>query len=200
MSAFDPTDEGEADVDREIRIERIKRELDESAGGSMISGAFGQVSPELEEIFLTNICAFENAQWDTNFNRLMQYGIAMTPPAELDDMTLKARLHELIQALGTVHCFLEHTDHLSDREMYEWLWTNGLREETPNLTQIGGAWHMSPIGSCYDEDTVIFLMYYASEKEREQWQKEFPSDVLPPRCPLPYDATGVCRGLRSSPH
>jgi hypothetical protein len=186
MSAFDPAGEGQADIDREIRIEKMKRELDDLTGGSMISGAFEQVSPELEEIFLTRVCEFEKAQWDTSFNRLVQRGLAMTPPVELDDASLHPKLHEVLRALGTASCFLEHTDHLSDRELYEWLWTDGLREETPDLSQLGGAWHVSPIGGCDEHDMAIFLKYYASEKERRQWQEEFPGDALPPRCPLPY--------------
>jgi hypothetical protein len=187
MPAFDLSGEDQSDIDREIRIERMKRELDDLAGGPMISGAFEQISPELEEIFLTRVCEFEKAQWDTNLSRLIERGVAMTPPAELDDASLHAKLHEVIRALGTMHCFLEDTDHLSDRELYEWLWTDGLREETPDLSRLDGAWHMSPIGSCNEQDMLIFLKYYADEKERERWQQEFPSDPLPPRCPLPYD-------------
>ena len=187
MSAFDPAGEGQADVDREIRIEKMKRELDDLVDGSMISGAFEQVSPELEEIFLTRVCEFEKAPWDTNFNRLVRLGIEMVPPAELDDASLPAKLHEVIDALATIRCFLENTNHLSERELYEWLWTDGLREETPELSQLGGAWHMSPIGSCNEEDTKIFLKYYATEQERSRWQEEFALHSLPPRCPLPCD-------------
>ena len=186
MSAFDPTPEDKADVDREIRIERMKRELDELSGGEMISGSLGEVPAELEEIFLDRVCAFEKVLWNTNFNQLVQCGIAMTHPAELDDASLHTKLHEVICALATMHCFLEDTDHLSDRDLYEWLWSDGLREKTPDLSQLGGAWHMSPIGSGTDEDVAIFLKYYASEKERRRWKADFPNDPLPPHCALPH--------------
>ena len=49
MSAFGsshPSHEDKGDVDREIRIEKMKRELEELSGGSFVSGAFGEVSPE----------------------------------------------------------------------------------------------------------------------------------------------------------
>jgi len=186
MSAFDPASEDEANVDREIRIDKMKRELDDLTGGSMISGDFGEISPSLEEVFLMRVCEFEKASDDTNFNRV-QREIVMTPPTELDDASLHAKLQEVLLVLAKIRCFLEHTDHLSDRELYTWLWTDALREETPDLSQLGGAWHMSPIGSCDDKDMAIFLKYYASENERRQWQEECPSDALPPRCPLPYD-------------
>jgi hypothetical protein len=84
MSAFYPASEHEADVDREIRLEKMKRELEELSGGSMISG----LSAEPEEAFLKRICEFEKAPHDTIFNRLVQRGVEMIPPADLDDTNL----------------------------------------------------------------------------------------------------------------
>ena len=154
MSAFDPVPE---DVDREIRIEKMKRELDDLAAGSMISGSFADVPPNLEEAFLGRVCEFEKAPYDTNFNRLVQCGVEMIPPAELDKTNLHSKLQEVLGALATVHCFLEQTDHLSERELYTWLWSDALREETPDLSHLGWAWHISPIGGCDEQDVAIFL-------------------------------------------
>jgi hypothetical protein len=187
MSAFGSPHEDKRDVDREIRVEKMKRELEELSGESMISGSFGDVSPELEEIFLERACEFEKAELDTNFNRLVQRGVEMVPPAELDDSNLHAKLREVLCALAAIRCFLYDTDHLSDRELYTWLWSDGLREETPDMAQLGGAWHTSPIGSCTDEDIAVRLTYYANKEERRRWKKEFPNDRLPPHCPLPYN-------------
>jgi len=186
MSAFDPGPGDEAEVDREIRIEKMKRELEELSGGAMISGSAVDVPPELEEVFLARACAWERAPYDTNFNRLVQHGVEMIPPAGLDDCKLCMKFQEVLCALAAIRCFLYDTDHLSDRELYTWLWSDGLREETPDLSQLGGAWHMSPICSGVDEDLAIFLKYYASEKERRRWKTDFPNDPLPPRCALPY--------------
>ncbi len=48
-----PHPDDEADVDREIRIEKMKRELDEIAGGKMFSGNLGAAVPlKMEEAFL----------------------------------------------------------------------------------------------------------------------------------------------------
>jgi hypothetical protein len=165
----------------------MKRELEELSGGAMISGNVGDVPPELEELFLERACAWERARCDTNFNRLVEQGVDMIPPAGLDDRELRVKLQEALYALAAIGCFLHDTDHLSDRELYTWLWSDGLREETPDLSQLGGAWHMSPIGSGTDEDIAIFLKYYASGKERRRWKADFPGDALPPHCPLPYD-------------
>jgi hypothetical protein len=187
MSPFDSTPEDETDIDREIHIERMKRELEELSGGAMISGSVEDVPPELEEVFLERACAWERAPCDTNFNRLVQRGVEMIPPAELDDCKFRAKLQEVLCTLAAIGCFLHDTDHLSDRELYTWLWTDGLREETPDLSQLGGAWHTSPIGSGTDEDVAIFLKYYAGEKEHRRWKEDFPGNALPPHCSLPYD-------------
>jgi hypothetical protein len=186
MCAVDSPGEDESNVDREIRIERMKRELEELIGGKMISGSVGKVPPKLEEVFLERACTWEKAPRDTNFNRLIRRGVEMIPPAELDDGKLRVKLQEVLCALAAIHCFLHDTDHLSDRELYTWLWTDGLREETPDLSQLGGAWHMSPIGGGNDEDIAIFLKFYAAEKERRRWKADFPNDSLPPHCALPY--------------
>jgi len=177
----------ERDVDRDIRIEKMKRELEALSGGEMIMGGSEDVPPSLEEAFLERVCAFEKAEYDTNFNRLVRAGVAMPPSAELDDASLGEKLEEVIGSLATMRCFFYQTDHLSDRELYEWLWSDGLREETPDLSHIGGAWHTSPIGAGTDEDIAIHLKYYADAEERRRWKEEYPDDPLPPHCPLPCD-------------
>ncbi len=186
---FDTTrpPDDELDVDREIRIERMRRELEELANGAMINGRLGNESPEIEESFLSHALAFEKAESDTPFNRLRQRGVIMEPPDELDETALKSRLSEVLRILATMRCFLYQTDHLSDRDLYQWLWNDGLREETPDMAELGGAWHTSPIGSCTDEDMAISLKYYADEKDRERWREQFPEDPLPPRAKLPFE-------------
>ena len=178
----------EADVDREIHIEKMKRELDEIAPGTMMSGGFGQVPAELEEIFLEQVLAYEQAEFDTNFNRLVQRGVVLPPAAELDDPSLSAKLLQVIRELMELSCFLERTDHLSDRELYEWLWSDGLREETADMSAMPeGAWHTSPIGGGSEEDMAIWLKYYADEEDRQRWHRNFPNDPIPEQEPLPFD-------------
>lgn len=178
----------EADIDREIRIERMKREIDEIAGGKMCSGSFGPVPSRIEEAFLEQVLAYERAEFDTNFNRLVQRGVAMPPAAELDDVALSAKLWEVIRELGELRCFLHDTEHLSDRELYDWLWRAGLRDETPDISgSPDGAWHTSPIGAGNTEDAAIWLKYYATEEERRRWNCDYPSDPIPAHEAMPFD-------------
>lgn len=177
-----------ADVDREIRIEKMKQELNEISDGKMIYGSLSPIPLEMEEAFLEQVLAFERAEFDTNLNRLVRRGLSMPPAIELDDETLSARLAEIIRELGEMRCFLENTDHLSDRQLYEWLWSSGLREESADTSAMpDGAWHTSPIGSGNEESTNIWLTYYANEEDRQRWHREFPGDPIPEQKPLPFD-------------
>lgn len=178
----------EADVDREIRIEKMKRELEEIAGRNMFSGSLGPVSLPMEEAFLEQVLAYERAEFDTYFNRLVRRGVLMPPAEELDDAGLSVKLAEVVRQLGELDCFLQDTGHLSDRELYVWLLTSGLRDESPDLSGMpAGAWHTSPIGACGVEDTPIWLKYYASEEDRRRWQLDFPDDPMPAHESPPFD-------------
>ncbi len=178
----------EADVDREIRIEKMKRDLEEIVGGNMFSGSLGPVPLPLEEAFLERVLAYERAEFDTPFNRLVRRGVVMPPAAELDDAALSAKLAEVVRELAELHCFLQDTNHLNDRELYDWLLTSGLREESPdNSGMPGAAWHTSPIGAGGVEDTPIWLKYYASEEARRRWQLDFPDDPMPAHESPPFD-------------
>lgn len=178
----------EPDIDREIRIENMKRELDEIAGGKMFSGSFSPVPLKLEEAFLEQALAYERAEFDTNFNRLVRNGVAMPRAAELDDSALTAKLAEVIRELAQLRCFLHDTDHLSDRQLYDWLWDSGLRDDSPNTSRMSDwAWHTSPIGACNEEDTAIWLKHYADEEQRRRWHHDFPDDPMPAPEPPPFD-------------
>lgn len=183
-----PSPDEEAEIDRQIRIEKMKNELDQVAGGEIRSGGFGPIPSAIEEAFLEQALAFERAELDTDFHRLVRRGVAMVPPAELDDSALNAKLWEVIRDLAEMRCFLYDTDHLNDRELYEWLWRTGLREETPDHSGMpDAAWHTSPIGASDDNDTSIWLKYYAGEEERQRWHLSFPNDPLPVHETRPFD-------------
>lgn len=114
--------------------------------------------------------------------------MSLPPPEELDDTQLRTRLSEVIQGLALFGAYLHHTDHLSERELYAHLWHDFLRE--PAVLQPDNpdfAYHLDVIGSGSEEDNDIYLKYYADEKERRQWAKEWPDDTLPEHEQPPFD-------------
>jgi hypothetical protein len=110
--------------------------------------------------------------------------IPRVPPA--DAAALRAKLWELIEAMAGIGVLIESTDHLSDGELYRYLVEEALLEETVLSSSAGGTWHISPIGGGSEEDSAIYLRYYADDEERERWHREF-GDPLPPKEKLPFD-------------
>jgi hypothetical protein len=107
--------------------------------------------------------------------------IPQVPPAE--DAALRAKLMEIIEAMFEIGIVVEQTDHLSDAELYRFLVDDALLEETIISIGGGGAWHISPVR---DEDSDIYLRYYADDETRERWHREF-GCVLPTKEKLPFD-------------
>jgi hypothetical protein len=118
---------------------------------------------------------------------LRSNGIWIPDESDLDDDSLHARLWEIINAMAAVGMVLESTDHLSDRELYRYLVTEALREETIlPAAGSGGRWHISPIGGGSEEDNEIYLRYYADDETRKQWHRDF-GVTLPTKEKPPFD-------------
>ncbi|HET7710782.1 MAG TPA: hypothetical protein VFL80_02525 [Thermoanaerobaculia bacterium] len=116
---------------------------------------------------------------------LAQRGIILHPSVGLDDVALHEQLWIVIRAMAEIGMFLQSTDHLSDRQLYERLESTILREPLVLLPEdpAFGA-HHDIIGGCSEEDIRIYLTYYASEEDREsfraEWEGEFPAACTPP--------------------
>jgi hypothetical protein len=121
-------------------------------------------------------------------------GISIPDERELDDDSLHAKLWEIINAMAALGMVLESTDHLSDRELYRYLVTDALCEETI-LPSAGSAgyWHISPIGGGSEEDNEIYLRYYADDEDRKDWQRDF-EGTIPTKEKLPFDRDRLLPG------
>src|SRR5260221_5643083 len=89
---------------------------------------------------------------DRPLDVLRERGIDLPDDSSLDDETLHQKLELLIDEMAEIGMLLESTDHLSDRELYRYLLTDALLEETVLPSSSAGAWHISPIGGCSQED------------------------------------------------
>lgn len=174
-------------VDQEIRIERLRHQIEETTGVELQGGTAADCRPELEEAFLENVLAMEEHGWSRPFDRLVKDGVVLPHPDELDDAALPAKLWEVILALAAHRYFLHHTNHLGDRELYAHLWSEGLREETMGFGLPFGNCHLDLIGSGSDEDIAIGLRFYDSGEERARWAAQFPDFPIPPRENPPFD-------------
>jgi hypothetical protein len=175
-------------LEQQRRINQLRTELNQLAGGRMTEGDFGHCSPDLKEKFLEQVLAFERGEKTTLLSLLAKYGHQFPSPEQLDGQALTDTLRELIRALAEVRVFLEFTDHLSDRELYTFLWRESLREEDVfEPVHPASAWHfdMTHVGT--PDPTWIYLKYYADESFRKSWATEFPDDPMPPDEDPPYN-------------
>jgi hypothetical protein len=68
------------------------------------------------------------------------------------------------------------------------LWSNDLREEIPAMPfDEYSAWHIDLIGSGSDEDTYLWMKYYADDDTRRDWPKDFADYEMPEHEDPPYD-------------
>ena len=169
----------EVDMNQNQRIERLKAEAQRLSGGAMKSFGIDNLPPHIAEQFLTRVIEFELAPMVTDFAQLTADGVKLPDPETVSDEAIPAVLWRVIVALSKHQVFLERTNHLSDRELYAVLWHNVLREEHAAIPEGDtGAWHVDIPGD--DERATNFLTYYASKRERREWQKDCPDLRMPP--------------------
>lgn len=102
------------------------------------------------------------------------------------DEELPAALAALIDALASVNVFARFTDHLSDRELYEYL---------VDKERLGAHMALLPnnfifldvLGGGSADDHELYLRYYATASEREEERQLNPGGTLPDHEPCPYE-------------
>lgn len=173
------------DREREERIERLKVQAASLADGRMVVYESEAMTSELRERFWQTVVAAETAGTTDLITELKAIGVDLPEPDALDDAALHKALWRVINALASLQVFLHGTDHLSDRQLYTQLLREVLPEEMDALDGgEGSAWHVDVLGS---HNTELYLKYYADEKTRAVWRKEYSDLHVPPREPLPYD-------------
>jgi len=154
--------------------------------GAELDG-FSDENDDMDE-YLRRLAAWERGEAETAETLLAARGIVVAPPQELSEKALHGRLWELIHALAGMGVYLHNTDHLSDRELYCYLFEEGLREtevimpENPNC-----ACYVDLIGTGSQEDIELYLKYYADASDRSSWQADCPGLIIPEHVDPPYD-------------
>ena len=170
---------------QETRIERLRSELEKLGGGV---SEHSELSPDLEEAFLKHILAFETTESSTLLQWLENAGLEVTPPDQLDEVQLKATLWEVINRMASLGAYLHNTNHLSDRELYSYLFAEGLREDAVLFPEDPSyVYGLDLLGSGSDEDTQLYMKYFADEEYRKRWATDFPDFKMPAHEDPPFD-------------
>jgi hypothetical protein len=108
-------------------------------------------------------------------------GAELPAPETLEDAGLTIILMKTARDLASLGVYLIHTDHLSDRQLYEYLFTEGLREEAILFPDP----HVLDLAACVtDEDVQTFLRYYADDGQRRALARIC---AVPDRETAPFD-------------
>jgi hypothetical protein len=143
---------------------------------------------DLEKEFLDRVAAYDLEEPRPLSVVLPEVGVALPSPDELDDSQVTSKLREIINALALLGSFLHNTNHLSDRELYAELWSDILPEPAVLMPdEPSFAYYIDMVGSGSEEDTLLYMKYYASEEERRDWLEQWPEDRLPDHEDPPYD-------------
>ncbi|MCI5121123.1 MAG: hypothetical protein D3908_08040, partial [Candidatus Electrothrix sp. AUS4] len=78
--------------DRKARIEKLQRKIEELTGEKPVSFGSENCSPELHEKFWEYVLAFEEGKHSPLFDVLINGGLLLPAPDELDDGALTEKL------------------------------------------------------------------------------------------------------------
>jgi len=171
--------------DQEERIAKLRQEVERLGGGTM---SLESMPADMEEEFLRHVLEYENAEPISLLRLLENSGLELPPPDQFDDEYITIKLKELIDRMASLGAYLIHTDHLSDRALYEYLYHDGLREEAVLFPENPSYAYMIDLtGSGSEEDNKIYLKYYGDEQYRQQWANDWPDDSLPDHEAPPFD-------------
>jgi hypothetical protein len=170
---------------QEKRIEKLRAEL-EKLGGDISHES--DLPSDLEEEFLKQILAFETAAQITLRQWLENAGLEVPAPDQLTNEQLGPKLREVITRMASLGAYLHHTDHLSDRDLYAYLYHDALNEPTTLFPENPGfVYGIDLLGSGSDEDTELYMRYFAEEEYRQSFARDFPDFQMPPREKPPFD-------------
>src|SRR5437588_4635824 len=100
-------------------------------------------------------------------------GLEVPAPEELTDESLPNRLWAVINRMASLGAYLHNTNHLSDRELYTYLFEDGLREDAVLFPDNPGyVYGLDLLGSGSEEDLQLDMKYFADEASRAEWKAD----------------------------
>ena len=100
---------------RKAHIKEMMGKLARHSGNPECIYLGGLKSLKDQELFLENILFMEGVEEYPLFDQLENGGVQLTPPEDLEEQQVHAKLWEVIHAMALLRHYLSSTDHLSDR-------------------------------------------------------------------------------------
>ena len=164
-----------SDVDDLIRNAELRTELEPYLDESVSRILFHPLPLRLENEFLASMLEWEIAPVEPIY-RWFEPELRIPAPEALADEKITQVLGDVIEKLFEKNIILDFTAHLSDRELYTLIYRGILPSREKNLKCRNSFVHWD----CSGGDSDIWLRYYASDDDREQWSDYF-DELLPPK-------------------
>jgi len=170
-----------SDVDELIRNAELRAELEPYYDESISRVNVQHWPLRYENEFLAAMLAWETAPILPIY-RWFEPELRLPQPDSLNDEEIHQILTDVIDKLYEKKIVLDFTSHLSDRELYRLILRDILPSREKKLEQRVNELHWDC--SVSDNDPVIWLKYYASDAEREQWAEQFGQSLPEKAIPL----------------
>ncbi len=170
------------EVEQLLRNAELRDELERYFDESISRVNVQHLTLAAENDFLAAMLAWEQAPVLPIY-RWFEPELRPPRPDALNDTDLHKILWDVIHRLFQRRIVLDFTDHLSDRELYCLIFRDILPAREKKVDWPNHYLHWDCTGPANDPD--LWLQYYASEQEREDWTETY-RQPLPPRLAPPY--------------
>lgn len=170
------------EVDHLLRNAQLRDELEPYMDEAVLSLDHDALPTPVENEFLASMLAWERAPI-LPISKWFEPELVLPHPSTLNDEELHDILWRTIQRLYDKQIVLDFTDHLSDRELYRLIYCDILPSAEKKLDMPGNYLHWDCAGAGGDPE--VWLRYYASDEERQDWAETY-HDPLPPAERPPY--------------
>jgi len=176
------------EVEQLLRNAELRDELERYFDESITRVNIQHLTLAAENDFLAAMLAWEQAPVLPIY-RWFEPELRPPRPDSLNDEDLHKILWDVVHKLYSQRIVLDFTDHLSDRELYTMIFRDILSAREKKLDWPRGYIHWDCTGPYCDPD--VWLRYYATEEEREDWAETY-NQPLPLACPPPYPRDLPC--------
>ena len=163
------------EVDQLLLNAQLRDELEPYTDEALMQVNVQALPTPKENEYLASMLAWERAPV-LPLARWFEPALSIPHPDEFSEdrdgqRQLASILWETIQQLFEKRVVLDFTDHLSDRELYTLVFRDILPSQERKIDSPDSYLHWD----CADVsgDPEVWLRYYASDEEREQWADEF---------------------------
>jgi hypothetical protein len=170
------------EVELLLRNAELRDELERYFDESISRVNVQHLSLAAENDFLASMLAWEQAPVLPVY-RWFEPELRPPRPESLSDDDLPGILQALILKLYQKRIVLDFTGHLSDRRLYTLIFRDILPAREKKMDWPASWLHWDCTGPTGDPE--VWLSYYATEDEREEWAETY-HQPLPPPEPLPF--------------